>query len=189
VKRKSLPLEKIKKKLKSAERRLAFLVPQLDGVMAGELKEALSEIREAESLLEPGCNCESIDSTAVLFVDDEEIIRRIGEKILKREGFSVLLASDGSEALGVYEQNQDRIKCVVLDLVMPRMDGMQAFRLLRKTSPDLGIVLTTGYCEEEIKNRFGALKLQGFLRKPFSALTLIETVAKAIAFTEENTKK
>ncbi len=180
-----MPTEKIKEKLKSAERRIAFVASQLEGVMAGELKEAISEIRESVALLQPDAENKPPEGAAVLFVDDEEIIRRIGSKILSREGFDVILAADGSEALGVYEQNRDRIKCVILDLVMPKMDGMQAFRQLRKTSPHLGIILTTGYGEDEIRKRFGTLKLQGFLRKPFTAASLIEMVREAISYTEK----
>jgi len=85
----------------------------------------------------------------------------------------------------VYEQNRDNIKCVILDLVMPKMDGMQAFRQLRKTSPKLGIILTTGYGEDEIRKRFGTLKLQGFLRKPFTAASLVEMVKEAISYTDK----
>lgn len=179
-----MPTDKINKKLKSAERRIAFVASQLEGVMAGELKEAISEIRESIALLLPEAETKTLEGVSVLFVDDEEIIRRIGSKILSREGFKVILATDGSEALGVYEQNKDTIKCVILDLVMPKMDGMQAYRHLRKTSPGLGIILTTGYGEEEIRRRFGTLKLQGFLRKPFTAASLIAMVSEAISFTE-----
>jgi len=184
-----LHIDKIKEKLKSAERRVAFVASQLEGVVAGELKEAVSEIREASTLLQPESPVNEDLGAGVLFVDDEEIIRRIGSKILSREGFNVILASDGSEALGLYEQNRDRIKCVILDLVMPKMDGMQAFRQLRKSSPNLGIILTTGYGEDEIRKRFGTLKLQGFLRKPFTAASLIQMVGEAISYTEKRERE
>ncbi len=180
-------MEELKNKLISAERRVAFVASHLDGVMASELRQAVGEIRDSIRLLSPETAASS-DNPVVLFVDDEEIIRRIGEKILSREGFQVILASDGSEAVGTYEQNRHRIKCVVLDLVMPKMDGMQAFRILRKSSPDLGIILTTGYGEEEIRKRFGTLKLQGFLRKPFTASALVGMVREAISYTRDSEK-
>ena len=179
-------MDDLKNKLVSAERRVAFVASHMEGVMASELRQAVAEIRESIKLLSPEAAADISDSPAVLFVDDEEIIRRIGEKILSREGFQVILASDGSEAVGTYEQNRQRIKCVVLDLVMPKMDGMQAFRMLRKSSPGLGIILTTGYGEDEIRKRFGTLKLQGFLRKPFTASALVGMVREAIAYTRDN---
>jgi len=170
--------EVIKDKLKSAERRVGFVSSQLTGVMEAELSEALKEIRDCLRILSPSERTEEI--CTVLFVDDEEIIRRIGTQILSREGYRVLTASNGVEALGVYEQNKDTIKCIILDLVMPRMDGMQTFRQLRRSAPELGIILTTGYGEEEIKKRFGTLKLQGFLRKPFSAGSLSAMVGEVV---------
>ena len=180
-----MPQEKITEKLRSAERRIAFAASQLSGVIAGELREAITEIRESLNLISPENAAIQAEGESILFVDDEEIIRRIGTKILSREGFKVLVAADGVEALGIYEQNRNAIKCVILDLVMPRMDGMQTFRHLRETSPDLGIILTTGYGEDEINRRFGTLKLQGFLRKPFTAATLVQMVRETIQYTEE----
>ncbi len=170
-------------KLGRAERRIAFVATQSTGVMSSELNEALKDIRHVISAVSPEKNKTS-SSMAVLFVDDEEIIRRIGTQILSRDGYEVLTACDGIEALGIYEQNKDKIKCVILDLVMPRLDGMQAFKQLRRSAPDLGIILTTGYGEEEIRRRFGGLKLQGFLRKPFSAGSLSKLVKEAIGFTD-----
>ncbi len=170
-------------KLKRAERRIAFVSTQTSGVMSTELIESLKEIRLVIAALSPE-EIQAKSDASVLFVDDEEIIRRIGTQILSREGYEVLTAADGVEALGIYEQNKDAIKCVVLDLVMPRLDGMQTFRQLRRSSPKLGIILTTGYGEEEIRKRFAGLKLQGFLRKPFSAGSLSQMVKEAIGFTD-----
>ncbi|MCK5131818.1 MAG: response regulator [Candidatus Sabulitectum sp.] len=175
--------EVLRGKLERAERRIAFVATQTTGVMSSELAEALKEIRNIINALSPQ-ESRSSKGSAVLFVDDEEIIRRIGTQILSREGYEVLTACDGIEALGVYEQNRDNIKCVILDLVMPRLDGMQTLRQLRRSAPDLGIILTTGYGEEEIRKRFGGLKLQGFLRKPFSANSLSKMVREAIGYTD-----
>lgn len=173
--------EKVREKLGSAERRISFVASQLEGAMAVELREAVSEIRDSVSLLESGLDETVPGETAVLFVDDEEMIRRIGSGILTRQGYKVLLASDGLEALTVFEKNRNRIGCVVLDLVMPEMDGMQACARLKKTSPGLPIILTTGYGEEEIRRRFGKLELPCFLRKPFTAASLLEMVSETMS--------
>ena len=170
-------------KLKSAERRIAFVATQTTGVISSELTEALKEMRFAIDSLSP-VKQNTEEQCAVLFVDDEEIIRRIGAQILSRDGYKVFTANDGIEALGVWEQNKASIKCVILDLVMPRLDGMQTFRQMRKAAPDLGIILTTGYGEGEIRKRFGGLKLQGFLRKPFSAGSLSKMVKDAIGHSD-----
>ncbi|MCD6588473.1 MAG: response regulator [Candidatus Fermentibacteraceae bacterium] len=167
------------RKLKGVERRVAFAVGQSSGVIASELTEALKEIKAVLDAVQPD-TVSTDEGDAVMFVDDEEIIRRIGTQILEKQGYRVLIACDGIEALEVYRQNSDSIICVILDLVMPRMDGMQTFRQLRRSSPELGIILTTGYGEEEIRKRFGGLKLQGLLRKPFSAGSLLKMVGETI---------
>jgi len=174
----------VTERLKKVERRIAFVATQTTGVLSTELSEALKDVRSIIAELTPGKEVSS-GCSAVLFVDDEEIIRRIGTQILEREGYRVFTACDGIEALGVYEQNKNIIKCVILDLVMPRLDGMQTFKQLRRSVPELGIILTTGYGEDEIRKRFGSLKLQGFLRKPFSAGSLSKMVREAINFTSD----
>jgi len=170
------------RKLKGVERRVAFAAGQSSGVIASELSEALKEIKAVMDAVQPE-DASTDKADAVLFVDDEEIIRRIGTQILEKQGYRVLTACDGIEALEVYRKRGDTVKCVILDLVMPRMDGMQTFRQLRRISPELGIILTTGYGDEEIRKRFGGLKLQGLLRKPFSAGSLLKMVGETIGST------
>lgn len=180
-----MAVEVLIEKLKSTERRLEFILPQLTGVLSTELLKALDEVKFSINYLVPEEE-KRVSNSFILFVDDEEIIRKIGTQILQREGYNVITAVDGMDALATYKSNKDDVKCVILDLVMPKLDGMQTFRRLRKIAPDLGIILTTGYGESEIRKRFGGLKLQGFLRKPFSAATLTEMVKSVIDMGEEN---
>ena len=167
------------RKLKDARNRVDFAASHSSSVIASELTEALKEIDEVINSVRRE-NVSADEANTVLFVDDEEIIRKIGTQILEKQGFRVLTACDGIEALEIYHKSSDTIKCVILDLVMPRMDGMQTFRQLRRRSPELGIILTTGYGEEEIRKRFGGLNLQGLLRKPFSAGYLVKMVRETI---------
>jgi CheY-like chemotaxis protein len=99
---------------------------------------------------------------AVLFVDDEEIIRGIGKQMLESEGYRVFTARDGIEALEVFESNRADVRCVVLDMVMPRMNGVQAFRQLRRTAPELGIVLITGCGERRLQRDLADCGYMGF---------------------------
>ncbi len=111
-------------------------------------------------------------SGTVLFVDDEPSVRDVGERILRRLGYDVLLACDGIEALEVFEKHQDRIVCVVLDLSMPRMDGEETFHRLRALNPECPVVLASGYPEAEIETRLGPLHATAFMQKPFDIKTL-----------------
>lgn len=117
---------------------------------------------------------------AVLFVDDEEIIRRIGTRVLENAGYTVFTAADGAEALEVFLEHRDRVGCVVLDLVMPRLDGVQTYHKLRALSPGIAVIMTTGYGEGEIKSKFEKLDLAGFLRKPFTASALSGLVSDCV---------
>jgi len=112
----------------------------------------------------------------VLLVDDEEAILRVGEGFLKRLGFGVLKARDGIEALEVFERHADMIVCVILDVSMPRMGGEEAFEKLRARNPDLPIILSSGYMERDVAERFAGEKLTAFLHKPYTGDELRETL-------------
>lgn len=118
-------------------------------------------------------------SGTVLLVDDEETIRALGKRMLERFGFSVLMACDGREALHVFEEHRDHIACVLLDLTMPHMDGEEAFRELRRIRPDIRIILSSGYNEQEVSQRFLGKGLAGFIQKPYQ-LASLEQILKQV---------
>ena len=103
----------------------------------------------------------------VLMVDDEETIRALGKDMLQELGFTVLTASDGREALELFDRNKDDIVCVVLDLTMPRLDGEQTFRELRRIKPDARVIMSSGYNEQEVTQKFMGKGLAGFIQKPY----------------------
>jgi CheY-like chemotaxis protein len=75
----------------------------------------------------------------------------------------VLTASDGQEALEIYAREQVRIGLVLLDLTMPRMGGEEAFAQLRRMNTDVKVVLSLGYSESDIEDRFAGKGLYGFI--------------------------
>jgi CheY-like chemotaxis protein len=102
----------------------------------------------------------------VLLVDDEESVRMVGAEMLRELGFEVEMAADGIEAL---ERCREwRPDLVLLDLTMPRMDGEQAFRELRARFPALRVVMSSGYNETEIAQRFTGAGPDGFVQKPYT---------------------
>ncbi len=111
----------------------------------------------------------------VLFVDDEEPLRRVGARMLERLGFEALTAGDGEEALEVFRERGDEIVCVMLDLTMPRMDGEETYRELRRLRPDVRVILSSGYNEQDVAQRFVGKGLAGFVQKPYQ---LAELAAK-----------
>ena len=110
----------------------------------------------------------------VLLVDDEEMVRNVVAHMLELLGFSVLTASDGAEAVELFRERHDEIACVLLDLTMPRMDGEETFRELRRISDDVRVILSSGYGEQVSTERFGATGLAGFLQKPYEVARLKE---------------
>ena len=108
----------------------------------------------------------------VLVVDDEEPVRLVVSKMLKRLGYEVLAAADGTEALDLFSRQPEEVCCVIVDLAMPGMDGQQTFTALREIRPDAAIILATGFEEDEIARRFEGQDVAAFIQKPFSAAVL-----------------
>lgn len=107
-------------------------------------------------------------STVILVVDDEEIIRDVSVAMVEELGFEPLVATDGEEALRIFSEQSARIGLVLLDQVMPGMDGVEVFMELRRIRPDIKVLLASGYSEMEVSDRFVGLGLDGFIQKPFS---------------------
>jgi signal transduction histidine kinase/CheY-like chemotaxis protein len=116
----------------------------------------------------------------VLVADDEETIRALARRILERAGFSVLLASDGREAVELFRREHARVRMVLLDLTMPHLDGEACYRELRQIDPTVKVVLSSGYNEQDVVNRFAGKGLAGFVQKPYTADELIAMVRQCL---------
>ena len=121
-------------------------------------------------------------SGTVLLVDDEETVRGIGREMLQELGFKVITAGDGREALEIFENNP-AINLVILDLTMPRMDGEQCFRELRQIRPDLKVVMSSGYNQQEVTQKFVGKGLAGFIQKPYN-LSVLKASIMEVDLTE-----
>lgn len=104
----------------------------------------------------------------ILVIDDEESVRMVAGRMLKALGFEVLMASDGEKGVQVYRAQADGIAAVLLDLTMPRMDGEETFREIRRVREDACVILMSGFNEQEAAARFIGKGLAGFVQKPFS---------------------
>ena len=119
-------------------------------------------------------------SGKVLVVEDEESARELASIVLKRTGFEVLEAKDGLEGVEVFRENKSDIRCVLLDLAMPNMDGDEAHREIRKISAEVPTILCSGYPEQDAVSRFSDLNPSGFIEKPYNPETLIARVREAV---------
>ena len=116
----------------------------------------------------------------VLLADDESSILSMGRRLLERAGFEVLVAADGQQAVDLFAQNQGRIRLVVLDMTMPHLDGEACYRELRRIDPSVKVIMTSGYNEQEVINRFVGKGLAGFVQKPYQAADLLPMVRKVL---------
>ncbi len=103
----------------------------------------------------------------LLFVDDEEIILNIGVKLLQKLGYEVITARSGFEAIEIYEANRDSIDMVLLDLVMPGMDGGETYDRLKALNPDIKALLSSGYSVGGKASEILRRGCNGFLQKPY----------------------
>jgi PAS domain S-box-containing protein len=115
----------------------------------------------------------------VLVVDDEEIVRRIARTALERAGYTVLLAADGREAVEVFRRESGEIRLVSLDMTMPGRSGEETFRQLREIRRDVPVLVSSGYTEVEVLERFGD-SIDGYLHKPYGITDLARAVHAAL---------
>lgn len=117
----------------------------------------------------------------LLLVDDEDPLREVmAEAIRDVMGFPLLEARDGLEGLEVLKAHADEIALVLMDAKMPRMNGIDAFQLMKEIRPDLKSILCSGYSEEFGLSTAQSFGFLGFLKKPFSLSALKEAIEKAL---------
>lgn len=105
---------------------------------------------------------------AVLIADDEDIYLVITESMVKKLGLPVMTARDGVEALAIFQAHPDEIGCVILDIQMPRMDGIDTFRGLKKIRDNVLVIIASGYLDRANIEQLNSLHPIGYLEKPFT---------------------
>jgi CheY-like chemotaxis protein len=110
-----------------------------------------------------------VPGSTILVVDDEPAIRSSAKLLLETIGFSAVTAGDGQEALEILRNQSSEISAVLLDLTMPQMSGNETLRELRTVSPDLPILVTSGYAGEGSERSFQVNRRTGFIQKPYRA--------------------
>lgn len=127
-------------------------------------------------------------SAHILLVEDEDMVRAVAERALTRQGYKVVTASEGEEALGLLAEQADKepqFDLIVSDVVMPNMDGPTMAKHVRKNYPELPILFMSGYAEEQLRKSIDLDKVN-FLPKPFSVAQIAEAVGETLA---EHAKK
>jgi len=116
----------------------------------------------------------------VLLVDDEEIVIGVGRQMLEKLGFSVLTAENGKEALDVYNNNQNNIDFVLLDMIMPNMGAAETYDGLRAINPAIKVLLSSGYGVDQQTGELLRRGCDGFIQKPFNMQSLSEKIEEIL---------
>ena len=117
----------------------------------------------------------------ILLVDDEEIVRSVGTRMLERIGYSVIEARNGKEAIAIFRENKERVHLVILDLRMPEMDGECTYELLKEINPDLKVLISSGCSLRDSASQNLKYGCSGFIQKPFNLKTLSLKIEELMA--------
>ena len=129
-----------------------------------------------------------MENTTILIVDDEARMRKLIKDFLAVKGFSMLEAEDGEKALQVYEENSQKIDLILLDVMMPKLDGWSVLRQIRQTSK-VPIIMLTARGEEQDELFGFELGVDEYISKPFSPKILVARVEAILKRTQGDTKE
>jgi len=116
----------------------------------------------------------------ILLVDDDPLILNVGEAMLVALGYAVLVAKGGEEAVEVYRNHGDRIRLVILDMIMPDMGGGKTYDQLKQIDPGVNVLLSSGYSINGQATAIMNRGCNGFIQKPFDLQSLSEKVRNII---------
>ncbi|MDZ7833914.1 MAG: PAS domain S-box protein [Desulfobacterales bacterium] len=140
-----------------------------------------ASVRESEATV--AASRELVTGTGtILLVDDEEMIIEVGEEMLRTLGYDVLIARRGSEAVEILENDPEAVHMVILDLIMPEMNGSETFDRLKSIKPDVRVLLSSGYSLNGQAESLMQQGCSGFIQKPFN---LVELSQKLYAILNE----
>jgi PAS domain S-box-containing protein len=135
---------------------------------------------ETPSFIPPAAVKDEEAARLILIVDDEDVVRRTAASALTFHGYRVRRASSGREGIEILQEENGGISLVLLDLNMPGMSGQETLYELRKLAPDLEVVVSSGYGEEQAMNLFSGQQVSGFIQKPYTSARLLEKIARAL---------
>ena len=114
----------------------------------------------------------------ILLIDDEKMILDVGCELLEELGYTVLPAGSGQVAIDIFQNDRDKIDMIIMDMIMPEMSGSQTFDRLKEISPDVKILLSSGYSVDGQATDILRRGCDGFIQKPFNMNQLAERIQK-----------
>ena len=130
-----------------------------------------------------------MENTTILIVDDEARMRKLIKDFLTKNDYKTLEAGDGEEAIEVFEENKDKISLILLDVMMPKLDGWSVLRQIRQENKELPIIMLTARGEEQDELFGFELGVDEYISKPFSPKILVARVEAILKRTGKNEKE
>jgi CheY-like chemotaxis protein len=119
----------------------------------------------------------------ILMAEDDDMVRSLALEVLEDAGYTVIEAVDGAEAVELFKEHRDSIDLVLLDVIMPKMSGQQAWEKIHEISPDLPVIFSSGYSFNELKKNTLIAEKGRLIQKPYTPDQLMDTIAKTLALT------
>jgi DNA-binding response OmpR family regulator len=120
------------------------------------------------------------DQHTILIVEDEPLMLRLLENFFSEHGYHVLVAADGEQAIELYRCYKRRIEAVLLDVRVPKITGIEVFRLMKKENAAVKVVIASGFLEANIKDQVAFAGVKRFVNKPYVLDELLEVFQNVI---------
>ncbi|MFX1255200.1 MAG: PAS domain S-box protein [Promethearchaeota archaeon] len=134
-------------------------------------QEIQEEVEEKQLILGQG--------ETVFIVEDEDIVRVLLERLVKRFGYNAISASDGEEALDLYQAHKDTIDVIILDLIIPKLSGAMLMEKIMEINPEVRVIISSGYSDEKpLDERLANAK--AYLTKPYTAEEVVKVIKKVL---------
>lgn len=117
----------------------------------------------------------------ILFVDDEDMITDVGRQLLEKLGYTVLTAGSGREAVEIFQKHLNEISLVIIDMIMPGLNGGETYDELKKIDPNIKVLLASGYSINGLAQDILDRGCHGFIQKPFNIKTLSNKIRTVLA--------
>jgi two-component system cell cycle sensor histidine kinase/response regulator CckA len=117
----------------------------------------------------------------VLVAEDEDSVREVTVSTLEKYEYNVLAANDGADAVALYAQNKDKINVILMDMMMPVMDGEASIQAIRKINPEVNIIVVSGLAEKDKLAKIERTHAHTILPKPYTAERLLKTIHEALS--------
>ena len=117
----------------------------------------------------------------ILVVEDEELLRDLLREFLEEEGYEVLIARDGFEAIEIYKRSKDAIALVISDMGLPGIGGWEVLHQIRQITPDAKVILSSGFVESGVREEMIRAGAKEFIQKPYVAQHIVAMIRNIIA--------